>query len=136
MLQPVFCPPFNLHSRLLSYALISRCGSVLRPFPQWNWARRQLRHRLRIPLFKLIPLLPPNPRHQRQMIICPPPLIALPKPLAHVAVFHRLWIRFITPILTHSLPQSLAHLPDIPRILQPRRFFSPVSLPFLPTPND
>jgi len=52
----------------------------------------------RTPLSKLIPLvlrIPATTTDDRR----PPPLIALPKPAAHVAVLHRLWIRFFTRIL-------------------------------------
>src|SRR5260370_8358697 len=62
------------------------------------------------------------------MIPPPPPLIALPKPPAHIAVLHRLWISFLARILTDRLQQSLLHMPVIRRILQHWIFFARVPL--------
>jgi len=100
---PLFCPPLHLPPRLLLHLLVSCLRPVLRPFPQRNWQRRKLRHRFRIPLFKLVPLLPTDSRHQRQMIIRPPSRVALSKPSAHVAVLHGSGYVFLTRILTHCL---------------------------------
>src|SRR5579862_5046602 len=86
MLQLFLSPSFHLHTRLLPRPLITRARPMLRPLLQRNRQLRQLRHRPRIPLRKLIPLLPPNPRHQRQVIVRPPPRIAVLKPPANTAM--------------------------------------------------
>src|SRR5882762_6988281 len=128
MLQLLFRPSLHLHACLLLHLLVSCLRPVLRPFPQRNRQRCQLRHRFRIPLLELIPLLSSDSCHQRQMIVRPPPLIALPKPPAHIAVLHRFRIRFPARILTDCLQQSLLHMPVIRRILQHRIFFARVPL--------
>jgi len=51
------------------------------------------------------------------MIIRAPPGITFAKPPAHVAVFHRLRIRFVARPFAHRLPQPLPHISVIRRIL-------------------
>src|SRR5713226_7638466 len=82
MLQLLFCASLHLYPRLLLDLLVSCLRTVLRPFPQRNRQRCQLGHRFRIPLFQLTPLLPADSCHQRQMIIRPPPRVALLEPPA------------------------------------------------------
>src|SRR5438105_14796188 len=84
----------DLQARLLPHVFDGFARTSLRPLFQRYRQFGQFHHGLGVPLFQLLSLLPPDSRHERQMIVPTPLLVALPEPPAHVAMLHRFRIRW------------------------------------------
>src|ERR1700683_4573266 len=116
---------FDLHPRLLAHLLNRFARPVQRFLLQWDRQHRQFRHRFRTPHLQLVPLLPPDPRHQGQMIVSPPPRLALPKPSANIAMRARLRICLRRGAVVANLLQLSLYVTVVSRILR-----HPVALRF------